>query len=78
MKLFKRKADKIVSRLELLAEKIINSVDTDIVEKMFLDKDYKDRTLLKIVTFYGFNLFLRSQSTTTLLDSVWHGTSTTE
>lgn len=78
MKLFKRKADKIISRLELLAEKIINSMDTDVVEKIFLDKDYKDRTLLKIVTYYSFNLFLRSQSTTTLLDSVWQGASATE
>ena len=36
MKLFKRKANKIISRLELLAEKIINNVETDIVEKIFL------------------------------------------
>lgn len=33
-----------------LGDKIIDNIDDDKIEKIFLDLDFKDRTLLKIIT----------------------------
>ena len=38
----------------VLGNHIINHYDTDKIEKIFLDPDFKDRTLLKIITDNGF------------------------
>jgi hypothetical protein len=37
-----------------LGDKIVDLFDDDKIEKVFLDTDFKDRTILKIVTDNGF------------------------
>lgn len=73
VKLFKRRTSYISQRLELLIEKMIDYTENDLIEKIFLDRDFKDRTLLKIVTEYQFNAFLKSSKITILMDSIWRG-----
>lgn len=73
IKLFKRKVTFILQRLDLLIEKIIDYTDNDFIEGIFLDRDFKDRTLLKIVTTYHLKAFLKSAKSTILLDSIWQG-----
>lgn len=78
IKLFKRKTDFIMQRLELLIEKIIDNTDNEMIEEIFLDRDFKDRTLIKIVTDYQLKAFLKSTKSTILLDSIWQGIYATE
>ena len=37
-----------------LGDKIVDNFEDDKIEKVFLDTDFKDRTILKIVTENGF------------------------
>jgi len=37
-----------------LGDKIVDNFDDDKIEKVFLDVDFKDRTILKIVTVNDF------------------------
>jgi len=38
----------------ILGDKIVDNFDDDKIEKVFLDVDFKDRTILKIVTVNDF------------------------
>lgn len=40
---------------------------------MFLDTDFKDRTLLKVITFYGFRQLFMSYKVDVLLQEIWVG-----
>jgi hypothetical protein len=62
-----------MQRLELLIEKIIDNTENEMIEEIFLDKDFKDRTLIKIVTDYQLKAFLKSSKSTVLLESIWQG-----
>jgi hypothetical protein len=73
MKLFKRRANYIIDRLSLLIEKIIAYTDNDLIESIFLDRDFKERTLLKIVTHNQLSAFLKSTKSTVLMDAIWRG-----
>ena len=76
--LFSRKCTWISQRLETLIEKIIFNFDYDLIESIFLSRDYKNRSLIKIVTLYQLKSFLKSTKTTILLDTLWQGLYTTE
>lgn len=38
----------------ILGDKIVSNFEDEKIEKVFLDTDFKDRTILKIVTANGF------------------------
>jgi len=44
----------VKNRLMTLGDKIVDNFDDDKIEKVFLDVDFKDRTILKIVTVNDF------------------------
>jgi len=44
----------VKNRLMILGDKIVDNFDDDKIEKVFLDVDFKDRTILKIVTVNDF------------------------
>ena len=48
------------------------------VEHIFLDKDFKDRTLFKIICSYRLYSFLSTGKVNSVLDLVWEGTQSTE
>ena len=50
-----------------LGDKIIDNIDDDKIEKVFLDTDFKDRTLLKIITDKGFGPLFSSYKVNILL-----------
>lgn len=78
VKVLRRKTKQYMLRFEMLIRKVIDNIDSDHIELFFLDRDFKDRTLLKIVTVYNFRGFLKSGKTTILLESIWQGMNTTE
>lgn len=76
--LFRKKCKWITQRLDTLIEKIIFNLDYDMIESIFLSKDFKDRSLIKIVTDLELKSFLKSPKTTILLDTLWEGIASTE
>jgi hypothetical protein len=78
VKLLRRSTKQILDRFELLACKVIDNIEMEYIETYFLDRDFRDRTLLKIVTMYNFKGFLHSNKTTILLDSIWQGMNTSD
>jgi len=61
-----------------LGNKIIDNFDDDKIEKIFLDTDFKDRTLLKIITINEFAPLLKSYKLNVLLNEIWEGKNTFE
>lgn len=51
----------------ILGDKIIENIDDDKIEKVFLDSDFRDRTLLKIITSHNFAPLFSSYKLNVLL-----------
>jgi hypothetical protein len=56
-----------------LGDKIVDNFDDDKIEKVFLDVDFKDRTILKIVTVNDFQPIFSSYKVNVLLQEIWEG-----
>lgn len=56
-----------------LGDKIVDNFDDDKIEKVFLDTDFKDRTLLKIITKNDFGPLFSSYKVNILLQEIWEG-----
>lgn len=61
-----------------LGDKIVDNFEDDKIEKAFLDSDFKDRTILKIVTDNDFQPIFSSYKIDVLLQEVWEGKNTYE
>ena len=61
-----------------LGDKIVDNFDDDKIEKVFLDTDFKDRTLLKIITINSFAPLFSSYKLNILLQEIWEGKNTYE
>jgi hypothetical protein len=56
-----------------LGDKIVDNLEDDKIKKIFLDTDFKDRTILKIVTVSGFGSIFSSYKVDVLLQELWEG-----
>lgn len=56
-----------------LGNKITDNFEDDKIEKVYLDKDFYDRTLLKIITDNGFAPLFHSDKVGILLEKIWDG-----
>lgn len=56
-----------------LGDKIVDNFEDEKIEKVFLDTDFKDRTILKIVTDNGFQPIFSSYKVNVLLQEIWEG-----
>jgi hypothetical protein len=54
-----------------LGDHIIDNYDDDKISKIFLDQDFKDRTLLKIITDNSFAPLFSSDKVNILLEEIW-------
>jgi hypothetical protein len=73
LKIFSRQSQYLIDRIGLLSAKIVENIDDDLIETIFLARDFKERSLFKIVTAYRFYNFLSSEKVNSLLDSIWDG-----
>ena len=62
----------------ILGENIIENLEDDKIEQVFLDKDFKDRTVLKIATQNEFAPLCVSDKVNVLLQEIWEGKNTYE
>ena len=73
LKIFSRQTQQLIDRIGNLSAKIVENIDDDLIETIFLGRDFKERSLIKIVTAYRFYNFLSSEKVNSLLDSIWDG-----
>lgn len=62
----------------VLGNHIIPLYDTDKVRQIFHDLDFKDRTLLKIITDNSFQPLFLNDKINILLEEIWEGKNTYE
>ena len=68
---FKHEGAMLSQDLQSLGEKLIEGMDSKIIERIFMDTDFKDRTVLKHITDYGYEPLLRDDKASALLDELW-------
>jgi hypothetical protein len=56
----------------------VDNFEDEKIEKVFLDVDFKDRTILKIVTLNDFQPIFSSYKVNVLLQEIWEGKNTYE
>lgn len=57
---------------------MIDNMDADVITKVFLDIDFKDRTVLKIITSNGYVPLMQNEKVSILLEEIWLGKPTYE
>lgn len=56
-----------------MGKKIIENMKFEDIEQIFMDKDYKNRTVINIITSNEFKELLANNKINTLLDSLFIG-----
>jgi hypothetical protein len=64
----------------LLGETIIEELDDDMIKinQIFMEVDFLDRTVMKLITIEGYECLLKHPKTDALLDELWVGKSSYE
>ena len=65
-------------RMLILGDKILDNFDDQKLSKVFLDSDFKDRTLLKIITQNKFDKLFENYKVSVILEEIWQGKFTFE
>lgn len=59
-----------------LGANIIENLEDEKIERVFLDTDFRDRTVLKIATMNSFKELCESYKVSILLEEIWQGKKT--
>lgn len=73
--MYKHEGHNLSGDLLGLGEKLIAEMDEDedFIEYIFMDTDYLDRTVLKLITEFEYEPLLRDNKISALLDRLWIG-----
>lgn len=71
LNVFKHENNVLKEKLLDLGIKIIENFEDEKIEKIFLDLDFKDRTLLKIITVNNFSKLFQTYKINILLEEIW-------
>ena len=71
--LFKHRGNTAIQSLLDLGSSIIGEMEKDHVEAIFMDQDFKNRTVLHIITYNGYAPLMSDSKVTVLLDKLWQG-----
>ena len=52
--------------------------DSVVISKVFHDTDFKDRTLMKIITTNGYDMLFRGEKINVLMEEIWMGRDSSE
>ena len=74
----KKDWDNLINHLLLLAKKIIVGVQDENFSRIFRDSDFKDRTLMRIISEKGYDKLFEDERIDLLLHEFWKGEGTTE
>lgn len=76
--IFRHEGMIIKNNLVILGHKLVEQLEDDKIDKVFLDLDFKDRSTLKIITDNKFAEILKSDKINVLLEEIWQGKLTFE
>jgi hypothetical protein len=62
----------------ILGDKILDNFDDEMLSRVFLDSDFKERTLLKIITQNKFEELFSNYKVGVILEEIWQGKNTFE
>ena len=71
--LFKHRGHNLSMSLLQLGEKIIDNMDESFIYPIFMDRDFLDRSTLKLITDFEFEPLLKDDKVSALLDKLWIG-----
>ena len=71
--IFRHECNITKGQLMRLGEKVSQNLEDEKTEKVFLDADFKDRTVLKIATKNSFIPLCSSDKVSVLLQEMWQG-----
>ena len=71
--LFKHRGEGISSALLDLGSCIVGDMEKDSIRKIYMDLDFKNQTVLHLITYNGFEPLMRDSKVTMLLDKLWQG-----
>lgn len=64
--------------MQQLGKKIIENLNEEVVHGIFMDTDFKERTVLHLITTMGYVPLLSDEKTSVLLEELWEGKATYE
>jgi len=70
---FKHDCTVIKNRLLGLGAKIVEHMTYETIERVFMDSEYRQRTVLHLITSRGLHCLLQNPKINTLLDQIWIG-----
>jgi hypothetical protein len=63
----------LIDRFEILGKKIVESIQFDHIESIFMERDFKDRSVLSIITENDIMTFVVISKLRFLIDKIWDG-----
>ncbi|CDW71841.1 UNKNOWN [Stylonychia lemnae] len=69
--IFRQEGKVLSAKLLGLGRRIIDNMDEEVIPKVFLDIDFKDRTVLKIITSNGYVPLMQNEKVSVLLEEIW-------
>ena len=70
---FSHEANSLIEELLTFGEVIIGEMDGEVIGPIFMDTDFKDRTVLHLITYNGFAQLMSDNKVAALLDELWVG-----
>ena len=71
--IFKHDCSNASGDIQNLGEQIIENMSKDYVPNIFMDTDFLDRTVLKLITQGGFDPLLKNEKVFAFIDELWVG-----
>jgi len=71
--IFHHEGQMLIEQLLTLGAKIIEYMSDDVVRPMFMDIDFKNNTVLHLITAHGYAPLMADDKISSLLDELWHG-----
>ncbi|MFO0116907.1 MAG: hypothetical protein ACK521_04600 [bacterium] len=76
--IFKHECESLIGDMQQLGSKIIENLDEENVNAIFMDTDFKNRTVLNLITTYRYVPLMGDEKVSVLLDELWEGKLTYE
>jgi hypothetical protein len=78
IQIFHQESRVISTKLQKLGEKIVDQMDESVIARVYTEVDFRERTVLKIITSNGFVPLMMDPKVSILLEEIWAGNSTYE
>lgn len=76
--IFNHQCKTLVEEMQMFAQKIIENLDEANIQAIFMDSDFKNRTVLNLITTYSYVPLMSDEKVSVLLDELWEGKLTYE